>query len=117
MNWLSLLMSILSSLPTLIQTVEQIHSGASGATKKAKVMAFIDLGTAVGSGIAQQVDPKDAGKIQAVTAAVSGAIDANVAVLNAAGVLKTDGSSPIPPSISKVPAGAPTLARSGVKTL
>ena len=79
-NWLQFSLSLATQLLPLIQGVEQAVGAGKGATKQQAVVAGA-VAAATLAGANQQ-------QVQAIQTTLPAAIDANVAALNAAGVLK-----------------------------
>jgi hypothetical protein len=103
-TWLKLALQALSMVPAVIQTVEQIHANASGASKKEIALNYLGLGTAV----AATVSPEHTDTFVAVSNGVGNMIDQAVAIANAVGHFKT---TPKPaPAPALVPAAVPAPA-------
>jgi hypothetical protein len=90
MNWLKILMNILSLTPTVVSSVEQIHAGAGSSTKKQMAMESLKLAT----GVATSILPERQPAIDAATQLTSNVIDGVVATLNAAGIFKHKTNTP-----------------------
>lgn len=90
MNWLSLALRILSMVPTVVVSVEQIAkaSNVSGTTKKQLALASLGLA----AGVAQNLSPEHQNDIDAATTLASNAIDSTVAVYNFVGKFTKSGS-------------------------
>jgi hypothetical protein len=83
MNWLNLILGILTAAPSIIHGVETVIGPGKGAEKKAAVMAITSNIATVAGATPAQVD--------AVSAIVSTVADATVQTLNAAGTFKKSG--------------------------
>jgi hypothetical protein len=82
MNWLSLVASLLTSLPTIIKDVENVITEVkAGMTKKATVTSIINSVASVAGATSSQV--------ASIAPAVSSVIDSTVSTLNASGAFKT----------------------------
>ena len=78
--WLTMLMSLLTSIPTIVTGIERVHGDAkSGVAKKQLAMEALGLA----SGIGPVILPGNAAQIAAATKLASSTIDGVVEVMNA----------------------------------
>jgi hypothetical protein len=99
MNWLKLLMRIFQLTPVIVAGIEQIHTDASGSSKKQMAMDALALATGVASGVVPEEQPG----INAASKLAGDMIDGVVATFNATGVFQHDKQAATPTAARSAP--------------